>query len=105
MRSFTTPLLLSLAIATSATEENQCDLVSDVVDVLHAAPYAPELCSSLLQISTATVYSTTVVSTTETATAEATETETTTETITTEETTIVGTVTATADAVWVTSTQ
>lgn len=103
MRSFIAPLVLSFAIATSANEK--CDLVSDVVQILHTVSYAPELCSTLLQISAATATSVVTETMTETRSIKTTETSTETETITDIETTITGTRTSTADAVSVTSTE
>ncbi|KAL1796064.1 hypothetical protein ACET3X_006288 [Alternaria dauci] len=114
MRTSITSLLLSLAVASSAQEEipglnqpkdTECELVSPVVDGLHAVPTAAEFCSSLLSIPTVTVTSVAVSTSTLTSVVETLETTTLLSTFTnTDETSVTGTTTLTADAVTVTDT-
>ncbi|KNG50391.1 rrna processing protein [Stemphylium lycopersici] len=103
--SFTTSLILSLAVAASATEEAQCKLVSEVVDGLDTSPSPSALCSSLPQIPTVAVTSIDVSTSTSMSYMETLEILTSTAFLTnTDETMITGTTNLTADAVIVIST-
>ncbi|UPX16443.1 uncharacterized protein EKO05_0006842 [Ascochyta rabiei] len=114
MRSFITPLLLSLAAATPLVTENarslsqlkqlECQVISVVVNALHGAPTATSFCSSLLKIPTATVSKTSTTTSTSVANTILSQTITATTVVTSVLSVTTGTTTLTADTVTQTTT-